>query len=201
MRCEIHPTVVIEGEVEIGANVRIGPFCCIGSSYSDARREYYGTTGNGRIARPAVTRIGAGTFICPSVTIEKAAHIGSNCLIEHGAFIGESSRIGSHVFVRYGCQIYRNVEIGDNCIVSGFIANNTTIGNDVQFFGVCIHRYLGRKIGEPEPAPTICDNAFVGFDALIIGAVRIGTGAIIKAGAIVTRTVNDHEVISAGERR
>lgn len=201
MNSNIHPTVIIEGNVEIGKKVIISPFCYIGYSYSNTRREYYGNIKKVSEGKRKITYIGDNTFIGPNVIIGEGAKIGVNCLIEQNCFIGEYTEIGMHTFIRYGCQIYRHVKIGNDCIISGFICNNTKIGNNVEFFGKCIHRYLGRNIDRDEPAPVIGNNVFVGFNALIIGGIRIGNGVTTKVGAIVTKDLNDNEIVNAGERK
>ncbi|HHD83135.1 MAG: hypothetical protein DRG69_04110 [Deltaproteobacteria bacterium] len=201
MNFNIHPTAIIEGNVKLGKNVIISPFCYIGYSYSKARGKYYRKTFEERNKKNKITYIGNDTFIGPNVIIGEGTKIGSHCLIEQNTFIGEDAEIGDHTFIRYGCQIYRHVKIGNECIISGFICNNTKIGNNVEFFGKCIHRYLGREIGVNEPAPIIEDKVFVGFNALIIGGIRIGEGSIIKVGAIVTKNLGNNEIVNAGERR
>lgn len=201
MNSEVHPTVIIERNTKLGKNVIISPFSHIGLSYSDVKEKYYKGVKKYQKYENKFTDIGDNTFIGPNAIVGKGATIGSNCLIEHNSYIGENTKIGNHSFLRYGCQIYDNIEIGNDCIISGFICNNVKIGNNVEFFGSCIHRYINREIGEPEPHPIIADNVFVGFKSLIIGGIHIGDGAIIKAGAIVTKDVDNYEIVNAGKRR
>lgn len=40
----------------------------------------------------------------------------------------------------------------------------------------------------------ICEDAFIGINAIIIGVSRIGKGAVIGAGAKITRDVGDFEI-------
>ena len=199
---KIHPTAIIDKNVNIKEGVTIGPFCHIGYSFYNQRNKYYGKNYNQGFSLDEnnETTIGPNTYIGPSTIIGKGANIGNDCLIEHNCYIGEKSKLGDKVFVRYGCQIYKNVEIGNKCIISGFLCNNTRVGNNVEFFGKTAHRYLDRKIGEPEPAPSISDGVFVAFNALIIGGITIGNSAIIKAGAIVTRDIMANETIMSNKK-
>ncbi len=49
--------------------------------------------------------------------------------------------------------------------------------------------------GRPEPKETLIgDDVWIGFGSIIMAGVRIGNGAIIGAGTVVTRDVGDYEV-------
>lgn len=54
---------------------------------------------------------------------------------------------------------------------------------------------IERREGPLSPAPiTICDGAWIGARALILPGVTVGTGAIVAAGAVVTRDVPPNTV-------
>jgi acetyltransferase-like isoleucine patch superfamily enzyme len=49
--------------------------------------------------------------------------------------------------------------------------------------------------GRPVPKHTVIeDDAWIGFGAIIMAGVRIGRGAIIGAGSVVTKSVPPYEI-------
>lgn len=200
--CKIHSTAIIDKNVDIKDGVTVGPFCYVGYSFYNQRNKYYGKKyKQGFLSnKNKKTTIGRNTYVGPYTIIGKGTKIGNDCLIEHNCYIGENSKLGNKVFLRYGCKIYNNVRIGNDCILSGFVCNNTRFGNNVEFFGNTIHRYISRKVGQPEPSPSIAQGVFVGFNAMIIGGITIGKNTRIGAGAIVTEDIKDNEVIGPSRR-
>lgn len=96
-------------------------------------------------------------------------------------------------FVRFvtGVEIHPAAEIGRRVVIDhgmGVVIGETAIvGDDV-------HMYHGVTLGgnSPEPVkrhPTVEDGVTLGADATVLGDVRIGTGARVGAGAVVTDDV------------
>jgi putative colanic acid biosynthesis acetyltransferase WcaB len=69
--------------------------------------------------------------------------------------------------------IHENAVLGADCI----LRHNTTIGNKTL------------PNGTPGPAPILSDRVDIGANAVILGAIRVGTGAKIGAGAVVVKDV------------
>jgi serine O-acetyltransferase len=104
-----------------------------------------------------------------------------------------SSRIEALIRWRYSADLPGGVEMGDGVV----LMHNA--------LGVVIHqktRFLGRAVvfqhvtfgdstrpGEDHLAPTIGDRVVIGANAVILGGVTIGEGAVVAAGTIVTRDV------------
>ncbi len=130
--------------------------------------------------------IGEGTKIWNFVNLYDCT-IGENCMIgcfteiQKGVSIGNRTRIQSHTFI---CE---KVDIGHDC----FIGHGVMFINDVY-------------PPQPDPAdwkPTIIENEVsIGSNATIL-PVRIGKGAIIGAGAVVTRDVPPGAVIAGNPAR
>lgn len=98
------------------------------------------------------------------------------------------------------------VQIGQNCLIRTrnwpgepyliTIGNNVQITKDVYF-----HTHGGCHVARFK-YPTfnacgkirVCDNAYIGTAAQIMPGVTIGEGALIAAGAIVTKSVPSKEV-------
>jgi serine acetyltransferase len=83
------------------------------------------------------------------------------------------------------------------------------------FHGYCLVIHPGTKIGSHVTlrhcvtlgnkgsggAPTIQDNVEVGANAVIIGKITIGEGAVIGAGSVVTKDILPHAVVAGNPAR
>jgi acetyltransferase-like isoleucine patch superfamily enzyme len=109
-------------------------------------------------------------------------------------FVGDDSYLGYGVVLSIGTQI----RIGANVLVS----------DRVRFSGADGHPIdpLARARKEPGGPTTIGDifiddHAWVGAHAIVLKNVRIGRGAIVAAGAVVTRDVPDLTVVGGNPAR
>ena len=141
--------------------------------------------------------------------------IGEHSIVRDDVEIGNGSRVW-HFCNLYGCRIGRDTQVGsfseikegavlgDNCRLQSyvFIPEGTQIGNRV-FIGPGV-TFLNDKY--PTAAKAISktwsleavvveDDASIGGRATILPGVRIGRGAVIGAGSVVTRNVPEYAVV------
>jgi acetyltransferase-like isoleucine patch superfamily enzyme len=106
-----------------------------------------------------------------------------------GAFAEGDLVAKEYSFINVGCQVGTGVELGRYVMLAPHVG---IVGSD--------HRYdvAGTPIifaGRPEPKRTVIeDDAWIGFGATIMQGVRVGRGAIIAAGAVVTKSVPAYEI-------
>src|SRR6266496_3885398 len=112
--------------------------------------------------------------------------------------------LGSVLWAPKQMEVGNDVYIGKNCTieVDGSIGNYVLLANQVGLIGRWDHDF--RAIGVPvRYAPWVgdaeynCggkrndihieDDVWVGFGAIVLSGVRIGRGAIVAAGSVVTR--------------
>ena len=117
-----------------------------------------------------------------------------------GMKLGRRSIIYGGAEVRHA----RMITIGDGSIVgNGAILDGRlgiTIGRNVNFStGVWIwtvqHDYRSPDFGDQGGAVTIGDYAWISCPAVILPGVSIGEGAVVAAGAIVTKDVPPYAVV------
>jgi acetyltransferase-like isoleucine patch superfamily enzyme len=133
-------------------------------------------------------QIGDDTVIYAFAHVMPGVVIGRGCKIGDHVFVESGVRIGNDVTIKNGVSVWRHVEIGDNV----FLGPNVTLTND---------RYPRRR-DTWEPAPTwIEEGVSVGANATIVCGVRLGRRAVIGAGAVVTRDVAAHALVTGNPAR
>lgn len=80
------------------------------------------------------------------------------------------------------------------------IGNNVSISHDVTIMDSDAHNinYTGYKMTQPI---TIGNNVWIGSRAMILKGVNVGDGAIIAAGAIVTKNVPSNTLVAGTPAR
>ena len=100
-----------------------------------------------------------------------------------------------------GIRIGRDVHMGQPCYLDWSHGRHLTIEDHVTLApGVrilCHDASSQRRIGRTWVAPvTIQTGAFIGANSLIMPGVTIGKGAVVAAGAVVTRDVPPGAVVA-----
>jgi len=116
-----------------------------------------------------------GTF----VEVQRGARIGARCKIQSHAFICDGVEIGDEVFVGHGVMF-----INDLRPAAATEDGELQTGDDWEL----IRTYVE-------------DRASIGTGAVILGGVRIGCGALVGAGAVVTRDVAPGAVVVGSPAR
>jgi len=128
-------------------------------------------------------KIGANTSVWQFSVILEEAVIGENCNINCHTFIESDVVIGNNCTIKSGVFLWEGIRLGDNV----FIGPNATFVND---------KFPKSKVYPHEFQKTIInDNASIGANATILGGLSIGKGALIGAGAVVTKDVPDFAIV------
>ncbi|MCC7566195.1 MAG: N-acetyltransferase [Methanomicrobiaceae archaeon] len=171
------------GRNTIGEGARIFEPVTLGFPSRDkvGMSDFVGTV----IGKDAVLR--SGTIIYCDVTIGNAFQTGHNVLIREQTTVGDRVAIGS------GAIIEGHTSIGDDASLQSmvYLPTGTTIGDRV-FIGP--NAVLTNDRYPPGPhaslqAPVIADGAVIGANATILPGIRVGEGALVAAGAVVTKNV------------
>jgi UDP-N-acetylglucosamine acyltransferase len=173
---QIHGTAVVDGTVEFGEDVEIGPYAVI----------------------EAGARIGRGTRVMAHAFIGKGTILGEENVLHPGAVVGhapqdisttghEKSRVvtGDRNIFREYCTVHRGfrdgteTRIGDDCFImaQAHIAHDCQIGNRVILAGGAL--LAGHVHVE--------DRAFISGNVAVHQFCRIGTLAMIAGLARVSR--------------
>lgn len=133
--------------------------------------------------------IGDGTMIWHDVQVRSGARVGAGCVLGKGVFVDQGVVIGDRVKIQNGVSVYRGVTLGDDV----FVGPNATFTNDLR---------PRAFVSDWEIVPTVVhDGASIGANATIICGAEIGEYAMVGAGAVVTRDVDEHALVVGNPAR
>ena len=123
--------------------------------------------------------------------------IGNHCNLEDGIYFkhdgffskGQTIVVGNHVFIGRGCEfnIRQSISIGDDCLIA---SGCKFIDHD---HGMDIDKPM--RLQQSVDAPIVIEkNAWLGFNVIVLKGVCIGSGAIVAAGAVVTKSIPANEI-------
>lgn len=118
--------------------------------------------------------------------IGDGSKIGTFVEIQKGATIGKNCKISSHTFICEG------VHIEDNC----FIGHNVTFINDKYPRATNPDGSLQTEADWECVETYVKKGASIGSSATILCGITIGEGAIVGAGAVVTKDVPPGAVVA-----
>ena len=171
---EIDANVVLEGEVELGDGVRIGPFCRLRNVHLAAGTRVHahcdldGAVSAGAAVIGPFARLRPGTELAAGVHVGnfveiKAAQLGAGAKANHLAYLGDA-RIGQRVNIGAGTI---------TCNYDGANKSQTHIG----------------------------DDAFIGSNSALVAPLEIGAGATIGAGSVITKPAPEGQLTVARARQ
>ena len=133
--------------------------------------------------------VGEGTRVWAFAHVLPGAHIGRDCNICDHVFIEDDVVLGDRVTVKCGVQLWDGVRVEDDV----FIGPNATFANDP---------FPRSRQRPPRFTPTLLSRgSSVGANATILPGVTIGRGAMIGAGAVVTRDVPPYAIVVGNPAR
>lgn len=157
-------SVLLEGRLKIGHNVRIGANCCIRDSI-----------------------IGNDVEILPNCVIENAV-IGNRCRVGPFARIRPETQLDDNVHVGNFVEIKKSV-VGKGTKINHLsYIGDSEIGRDVNIgAGTITCNFDGAR----KHRTIIGDDVFIGSDSQLIAPVKIGAGSTVAAGTTVSKDIEE----------
>ena len=177
--------VIISGNTKIGANCRIDDDVILGHPT--------GAEMDGLESEIAGCVVGNDCVLRSGGVVYSQAVLGNRVRTGHHFLIREETTIGDHTLVGSGVIIDNQCTIGERVSIQSmvYIPTGSTIGERV-FLGpratLTNDMYPIRTEG-PLAGPVIEADASIGSSAVILPGVTVGKGALVAAGAVVTRDV------------
>jgi UDP-2-acetamido-3-amino-2,3-dideoxy-glucuronate N-acetyltransferase len=129
--------------------------------------------------------IGAGTRVWHWVHVCAGARIGSGCVLGQNVFVGNRVVIGDNVRIQNNVSVYDEVTLEDDVFC----------GPSMVFTNVVNPRAAVSRKDEYQRT-VVRRGATIGANATVICGHAIGRYAFIGAGAVVTRDVPDHALMT-----
>jgi bifunctional UDP-N-acetylglucosamine pyrophosphorylase/glucosamine-1-phosphate N-acetyltransferase len=170
----IDVNVVLEGRVELGDGVRVGPNCVLRD-----------------------IRIGAGTQVFANCVLEKS-EIGAGC------HVGPFARLRPGCVLADGVHIGNFVEVKNSNVGAGSKANHLTYLGDADVgvaVNVGAGTITCNYDGANKSRTVIGDRAFIGSGNMLVAPVAIGANATTGAGSTITQDVPDGQLTLARSRQ
>lgn len=137
-----------------------------------------------------------------SIIIGERTHIRGELLVfKHSGHIS----IGNDCYIGEGTRIWsgESLTIGNNVLISHNVSIVDTNSHEISFkeraerYKELIKNGHWNDKGSIITSPVIIkDDAWISFNVSILKGVTIGKGAIVAAGSVVTKDVNDFEVVA-----
>lgn len=166
----------------------------------------------------AACRRGRGTVLSSTAVIDNvqrradSIQLGEECIVQGQLLVfahGGSIVIGDHCFIGENSRIWSGAQVT--------IGNRVLIAHDVNIFDNDTHpfepgerhrHYLAIKhVGHPgdidlgDRPVSIEDDVWIAAKAIVLKGVTIGRGAVVAAGAVVTKDVPSNVVVAGNPAR
>ncbi|MFQ5813105.1 MAG: bifunctional UDP-N-acetylglucosamine diphosphorylase/glucosamine-1-phosphate N-acetyltransferase GlmU [Anaerolineae bacterium] len=157
----IYPNTYLQGTTTIGRQCRLGPNTIVRDS----------TIGNGCAVEASVVE---------GAVLEDGADVGPFSHLRKGAHLAQGVHVGNFAEVK-------NSYLGPGTKMGHFsYLGDATVGQEVNIgAGTITCNYDGQH----KHHTTIEDGAFIGSDTMLVAPVRVGAGAKIGAGSVVTHDI------------
>ncbi len=130
-------------------------------------------------------QIGSGTSVWHFSHIMSSSVIGKNCNIGQNVFIGKGVIIGDNVKIQNNVSVYtgvvceEDVFLGPSMVFTNVINPRSFVNRKSQYLTTLVKK-----------------GASIGANATIICGITIGKYALVGAGAVVTKSVKDFELVA-----
>ena len=176
--------------VSIGEPFTVGPFVILGEVPRDSKPG----------ALPLV--VGPNATIRSHTVIYAGNRIGTNFQTGHGVMIREGNEIGDNVSVGTGSVVEHHVRIANSVRIhtNAFIPEFTQLEEGV-WIGPNAVLTNARYPNAPDTkqtldGPVVECHAIIGANVTILPGVRIGEGALVGAGSVVTKDVPAKSIVA-----
>lgn len=188
MSTSIARSAVVHPCVELGLNVTIEDFCIVGAPFKGQQGE--------------ITFIGDNAIIRSHTVIYAGNAIGKNFQTGNKANIRELNQIGDDVSVGTLSVVEHHVRIGNRVRIhtQAFVPEFSVLEDDCWIGpNVVITNAKFPKSPNVKDAlvgAVVKKRAKIGANSTLLPGVVIGENALVGAGSVVTKSVEDHAIVA-----
>jgi UDP-2-acetamido-3-amino-2,3-dideoxy-glucuronate N-acetyltransferase len=134
-------------------------------------------------------RIGPGSRVWHHCHVREGAVVGRECTLGKNVFVDQGAVIGDRVKIQNNVSVYTGVVLGDDV----FVGPSAVFTND---------RFPRAANSEWQVEDTLVQRgASIGANATVVCGVSLGQLCVVGAAAVVTRSVEAHEVVLGNPAR
>ena len=137
----------------------------------------------------AQASIGAGTKVWHQAHIRAGARVGRDCVIGKNVFVDAAAVIGDRCKIQNNVSVYSGVTLAD----AVFVGPGAAFTNDL--------RPRSSNTDWRITETTVDAGASIGANATLVCGVHVGRSAMVAAGAVVTRSVQPHQLVRGNPAR
>jgi UDP-2-acetamido-3-amino-2,3-dideoxy-glucuronate N-acetyltransferase len=141
--------------------------------------------------------IGPGTTIWNQAQVRERARIGAGCVIGKNAYIDVDVVVGDNVKIQNNVSVYHGVTVEDGV----FIGPHVCFTNDRAPRAINPDGSPKTDADWEVTSTLVRHGAALGANSTILSGISIGRWAMIGAGSVVTRDVDDRELVVGNPAR
>lgn len=135
--------------------------------------------------------VGEGSEVAAYGHVMPEAIVGRRCRIDAHGFVEDGAVLGDDVTVGVGVAVWRGVTLGDGVV----------LGPGVAFTNAMRPRAFRKLPVEDLLRTHVGARAVIGANATVLPGIRIGAGALVRAGSVVTRDVPEGGCVAGNPAR
>jgi acetyltransferase-like isoleucine patch superfamily enzyme len=180
----VGPFSIIHANVRVGPDSAIGSHCVLG---------HPGPTGG---LEPL--RVGPGAVIRSHSILYEGSSFGPKLETGHRVTVREGVSAGENLRLGTECDLQGDTVIGDfvRCHSSVHIGKDTRLGSYIWIYPYTVFTNDPHPPSEVRIGPVVEDYAVIGTMVVVLPGVRVGRGAVVSAGSVVTRDVAEGELVA-----
>ena len=123
----------------------------------------------------------------PSLKVGKGFFCASGCRVSSGRHV----IIGDNFYMGYNCHLGANMIVGKDVLFASEVA---IVGGDHKIDNINVPiKYSGQDVYK---TAEFGDGCWLGHRAIVLHGVKIGKGAVVAAGSVVTKNVEPNSIVA-----
>lgn len=148
----------------------------------------------------SASKFGKNVWIGAHCIVGRNVSFEDGVILSDGTYVENNVVLGKDTLLTYRCLVCSDSVIGDNCVIGGFIGENSQIGSSSRVFGSILHHHLDPTKDWDAPSSmeegaTLKENVFIGFGARITKPITISNNVYVCPNSIVSVDVPPYHVV------